>query len=247
MTGYEHGDSPPMLEVSGATVRYGQIRALTDATLAVRRGRVCALLGVNGSGKSTLLKAALGQIRAGGAVRIDGQPVSLVRRAGRVAYMPQREAVDWTFPITVREVVMTGRYARLGGSRRPRQVDQEAVAAALAMVDLAELGSRQIGELSGGQRKRAFVARAIAQEPDLLLLDEPFAGVDAASERTLSRVLRRLADHGATVVMATHNLTDLAHLADEAALLARTVVMHDRPEVVLRPENLARAFALGPP
>lgn len=234
------------LEVDAITVRYGTVLALKNATLAIEPGRVCGLVGMNGSGKSTLFKAIMGLARPdSGAVRIFGQDPARARKTGMVGYMPQSEAIDWAFPLSVHDVVMTGRYGRLGLTRRARAADKRAVEQALERVELAEYRDRQIGQLSGGQRKRAFLARCIAQEAELLLLDEPFAGVDTRSEATISVLLRGLADIGVTILVSTHDLRALPDLADEAVLLMNTVLLHDRPDVVLQPQNLARAFGLG--
>lgn len=234
-----------VIDVRAATVHYGAVPALRDATVTVGAGRVCALVGMNGAGKSTLMKVMLGLVRPHpGQVLINGAPPSFARRAGSIAYVPQREDVDWSFPVSVNDVVMTGRYAHTGITRRPRDRDHVAVAKALERVELSELRGRQIGQLSGGQRKRAFVGRAIAQQAQVLLLDEPFAGVDERSQRTITRLLRELAAQGATIVIATHDLPALPGLADEAVLLATTVLVHDTPEEVIRPANLARAFGL---
>ncbi len=236
----------PGLEVRDLVVGYGSVRALDGATLSVGTGRVCGLVGVNGSGKSTLLKAVMGVVRPdAGTIAVDGTDAASARRRGVVGYVPQSEDVDWAFPLSVRDVVMTGRYGHLGFTRRPRRADHEAVATALERVDLTGLADRQIGNLSGGQRKRAFVARGIAQEARVLLLDEPFAGVDKRSEATMTTLLRELAAAGATVLVSTHDLHALPALADEAALLMRRVLLHGTPDEVLRPENLALAFG-GP-
>jgi manganese transport system ATP-binding protein len=160
--------------------------------------------------------------------------------------VPQSEEVDWTFPLSVWDVVMTGRYGRLGPTRRAGRADQEAVWSALERVELAEYAHRQIGQLSGGQKKRAFVARAIAQGATVLLLDEPFAGVDQRSEATMTRLIRELAVQGATVLISTHDLHSLPDLADEAILLMRRVLVQGDPVEVLRPANLALAFGLDP-
>ncbi|GMA32844.1 metal ABC transporter ATP-binding protein [Litorihabitans aurantiacus] len=231
----------------GVTVRYGDVVALDRADLTAPAGRVCALIGTNGSGKSSLLKAALGLVRpGGGTVTVAGTTPRETRRRARVSSVPQAEQVDVTFPLDVRAVVGQGRYGHLGPTRRLRPADHEAVENALARVGLTALADRTIAALSGGQRKRAFVARALAQEADVLLLDEPFAGVDRPSQDTITALLRELADGGACVVVATHDLAGLGALADTAALLAGgRVVVHDTPEVVLRPENLVRAFGLG--
>lgn len=240
-------DAAPAIEVDAVTVRYGEVLALDAASLSVAAGRICALIGMNGSGKSTLFKTLMGVLRPeSGRVRLLGADPAAARRAGLVGYVPQSEAVDWSFPLSVREVVMTGRYGRLGPARRPRRADHEAVEAALERVELGELAERQIGALSGGQRKRAFVARGIAQGASVLLLDEPFAGVDRRSEATITRLLRELAADGATVLVSTHDLHALPSLADEAALLLRRVLAHDATAAVLRPERLALAFGLDP-
>ncbi|MCH9700647.1 MAG: ABC transporter ATP-binding protein, partial [Actinomycetia bacterium] len=188
----------PALQVDSLTVRYGSVLALHDVTLAIQPGRVCGLVGMNGAGKSTLFKAVMGLVRAEtGMVRIQGSRVAQARKASVVGYMTQSEAIDWAFPLSVRDVVLTGRYGYMGPTRGARTADQRAVDDALELVELADHQHRQIGQLSGGQRKRAFLARCIAQGADLLLLDEPFAGVDKRSEATISTLLRDLAGRGA--------------------------------------------------
>lgn len=241
------GSTPPALEVRDVTVRYGPTLALDDASAVIGRGRICGLVGMNGAGKSTLFKTIVGSLRPqSGSVRISGLPPAKARRSGLIGYVPQTELVDWDFPITVREVVGTGRYGRTGLTRRLSRADRQAVDAALARVELSELAGRQIGQLSGGQRKRAFVARGLAQGASVLLLDEPFAGVDKRSEQMISSVLREAADAGTTIVVSTHDLHALPDLADEAILLMRRVLLHDSPAEVLRPQNLALAFGLDP-
>ncbi|MGM1064595.1 metal ABC transporter ATP-binding protein [Saccharothrix sp. Mg75] len=233
------------VDVDGVTVRYGDVLALDGVTMSLAPGRVCGLVGVNGSGKSTLFKAITGLVRPErGAVRVRGGPPGPARRSGRLAYVPQNEAVDWAFPVSVRDVVMTGRHGGLGFTRRPRRADHDAVDRALDRVGLTDLADRQVGRLSGGQRKRAFVARGIAQGACVLLLDEPFAGVDKRSEATITRLLRELAADGAAVLVSTHDLHALPGLVDEAVLLMRRVLVHGRPDEVLRPDNLVRAFGL---
>lgn len=237
----------PALQVDGVGVRYRDVTALIDASLTLEPGRVCGLVGMNGSGKSTLFKSIMGVVRPDtGSIRIFGGQPTKARKDGTVSYVPQSESVDWTFPISVREVVMMGRYGTQNWMRTPRGRDKEAVATALARVELSELADRQIGQLSGGQRKRAFVARAIAQEASLLLLDEPFAGVDKRTEATITRLLRELTAAGASVLVSTHDLHALPDLCDEAVLLHRRVLIHGTPQEVLRPENLALAFGIDP-
>lgn len=235
----------PAIRVDDVTVHYGEVLALDRASLSVERGRICGVIGVNGSGKSTLFKTIMGLVRPdGGSVRIDGETPTRARKTGAVAYVPQSEDVDWAFPLSVRDVVMTGRYGGMGFTRRARPADRAAVETALDRVELAEYGNRQIGQLSGGQRKRAFVARGIAQGATTLLLDEPFAGVDRRSEATITRLLKELAGEGTTALVSIHDLHALPALADEAILLMRRVLMHGDPAVVLQPENLAKAFGL---
>ena len=239
--------APPALEVRGLTVRYGEVSALEDVSLTLGTGRVCGLVGMNGSGKSTLFKTVMGTVRPrSGTVVVAGGSPAAARRKGLVGYVPQSEDVDWTFPLSVREVVETGRYGHLGPTRRLRAADRAAVAEALERVGLADLAHRQVGRLSGGQRKRAFLARAVAQGAATLLLDEPFAGVDRTSEATITELLRALAAEGASVLVSTHDLQALPDLADEAVLLMRRVLLHGPSAEVLRPENLALAFGLDP-
>lgn len=238
--------SAPAIQVQDVTVHYGQVLALDGATLALEAGRVCGLVGMNGSGKSTLFKTIMGTVTPDrGTVSINGGSPTRARKSGVLGYVPQSEDVDWSFPLSVREVVLTGRYGHMGFTRRPRRADHEAVEHALERVELTEHADRQIGQLSGGQKKRAFVARGIAQQATILLLDEPFAGVDKRSEATISRLLRELASGGATILVSTHDLQALPDLADEAILFLRKVLLHGRPVDVLRPENLAMAFGLN--
>ncbi|KIP51750.1 metal ABC transporter ATP-binding protein [Leucobacter komagatae] len=237
--------SAAAIRVDDVTVHYGEVLALDGATLTIEHGRVCGLVGMNGSGKSTLFKAIMGMVRPDtGSVLINGHSPAKVRKTGAVGYVPQSEDVDWAFPLSVRDVVLMGRYGKMGPTRRPRAADHAAVASALERVELTEYADRQIGQLSGGQKKRTFVARGIAQGATTLLLDEPFAGVDKRSEATITRLLRELADEGATVLVSTHDLHALPALADEAILLMRRVLMHGPPADVLQPENLALAFGL---
>lgn len=240
-------ESTPALRVDGVGVRYRDVTALIDASLTLDTGRVCGLVGMNGSGKSTLFKAIMGVVSPdSGSIDIFGGPPAAARKMGTVSYVPQSESVDWNFPVSVRDVVMMGRYGKQNWMRTPRARDRDAVDTAIDRVDLSELADRQIGQLSGGQRKRAFVARAIAQEASLLLLDEPFAGVDKRTEATITRLLRELTAAGASVLVSTHDLHALPALCDEAILLQKRVLMHGTPDEVLRPENLALAFGMDP-
>ncbi|WP_413319277.1 metal ABC transporter ATP-binding protein [Agrococcus sp. 1P02AA] len=229
-------------------VRYGEVRALSGVTVRIRSGEITGLVGVNGSGKSSMLAAVLERVPHEGSVRILGRTPAQARRAGLVASVPQAEAVDWEFPVTVRDVVTTGRYGRMGVLRIARRADREAVEGAIALLGLEDLADRQIGELSGGQRKRAFVARAIAQDAQLMLLDEPFAGVDRTSEAAIGAVLRGLRDRGRSVVIVHHDLTGVAELVDRVLLLQRGRLLHHGPPAeALTPERIAEAFGGGRP
>lgn len=237
----------PALQVTGLGVRYREVVALDGATFAVEPGRICGLIGMNGSGKSTLFKAIMGIVRpSAGSILIDGLPPARARRLGRVGYVPQEEDVDQDFPVSVRDVVMMGRYGRMGFTRRPSSADHRAVDEALARVGLVDEAHRQIGRLSGGQRKRAFLARGIAQGATTLLLDEPFAGIDKHSEAAIVQLLHALGAEGHTILVSTHDLHGLVELADEAVLLMKRVLLQGDPAEVLRPENLALAFGLDP-
>ncbi|WP_017611705.1 metal ABC transporter ATP-binding protein [Nocardiopsis salina] len=236
------------IEVTGATVHYGDVLALDHVDLDVPQGLICGLLGTNGSGKSTLFKTLLGLVRPDhGRVRIMGRTHTAARRAGLLAYVPQSEQVDWAFPVRVRDVVMMGRYGHMRTRRRPRPADRQAVDHALHRTGLTDLADRQIGALSGGQRKRAFLARALAQQAHVLLLDEPFAGVDKHSESTIIDLLRTLREQGHTLLVSTHDLAQVPALCDRAVLLQRRVVARGTPDQVLRPELLMEAFGVHTP
>ncbi|HWK25950.1 MAG TPA: metal ABC transporter ATP-binding protein [Solirubrobacter sp.] len=224
-------------------VRYGETPALAGVDLDLEPGLVHGLIGMNGSGKSTLFKALMGLVTLdAGTIELFGGPPDAARAAQRLAYAPQTEAVDWAFPVSVGDVVTMGRYGRMGWRRRASAADRAAVAAALDRVELTALADRQIGALSGGQRKRAFVARGLAQGADLLLLDEPFAGVDQRSEATITALLRELAAEGRTILVSTHDLAAVPALCDTVALINRRIVAHGPPDATLAPDRLAEAF-----
>lgn len=234
------------LEVVGLTVRYAEVVALEDVSLDLGVGQACGLVGMNGSGKSTLLKAALGLVRPqAGTIRIFGGLPDAARAHGLVGYVPQADDIDRDFPVSVADVVMMGRYHRMGWSRRPRPADRTAVADALDRVGLSDLAGRQIGRLSGGQRQRALLARALAQEARLLLLDEPFSGVDVVSEAAVTAVLLDLVADGCSLLLSTHDLAMLPALCETSVLLHRRVLAHGPTDEVVTPENLARTFGLG--
>lgn len=229
------------LEVHDVTVAYHTKPVLWDVDLSVPEGRLVAVVGPNGAGKSTLLKAAIELVPlSSGYVRLFGRPYGEVRE--RVAYVPQRESVDWDFPASVLDVVLMGRYGRLGWFRRPRAADRAAALEALERVGMAELRDRQISRLSGGQQQRTFLARALAQEADLYLMDEPFAGVDALTERAIVALLRELRDRGRTVLCVHHDLQTVQEYFDWAVLVNMRLVGAGPVSEVFTTENLQRTY-----
>ncbi|MGB1582871.1 MAG: metal ABC transporter ATP-binding protein [Solirubrobacterales bacterium] len=231
------------LDVQDLHVSYGDNIALDGLSLIAEPGRVHGLIGMNGSGKSTFFKSLVGLVKTDtGTISVFGKSAAEARRAGWIAYAPQNEDIDWDFPVSVREVVLMGRYGRMGLARRASEDDHAAVAAALDRVELTDLADRQIGALSGGQRKRAFVARGLAQGAQILLLDEPFAGVDKRSEKTITTLLRELAVEGRTIVVSTHDLIAVPALCDDVALINRHIIAHGTPDEILVPDLLADAF-----
>lgn len=232
------------VEVSGVTVTYSNGNtALYDASFRLDAGSICALVGVNGSGKSTLFKAIVGFVQpTEGKVTIAGLSVPQACRNNLVAYVPQAEEVDWTFPVLVRDVVMMGRYGHMNFLRRPGKKDREIVQRSLERVDLAGLQDRQIGELSGGQKKRVFLARALAQEARVILLDEPFTGVDVKTEISIIGVLRELREANHIILVSTHNLGSVPEFCDQVVLINRTVLAHGPTAEVFTAENLGKAF-----
>lgn len=232
------------IEVSGLSVTYANGHAaLRDASFSLGAGTICALVGVNGSGKSTLFKSIMGFLRpARGSVKIAGGPVEAARKNKLVAYVPQSEEVDWTFPVSVWDVVMMGRYGHMNFMRIPRAEDRRVVQESLERVSMAEFKERQIGELSGGQKKRVFLARALAQRGRIMLLDEPFTGVDVQTEAAIIELLRELRAQGHIILVSTHNLGSVPEFCDQVVLVNRTVLAHGPTEQVFTEENLNRAF-----
>ena len=228
----------------GLTVTYRNgLTALTDASFAIPRGTITALVGVNGAGKSTLFKAIMGFVPiARGTIRLLGMPVRDALRQNLVAYVPQAEEVDWSFPVLVEDVVMMGRYGHMGFLRRPSANDRAKVDEALARVGLLDLRHRQIGELSGGQKKRVFLARALAQEGRIILLDEPFTGVDVKTEEQIVTLLRSLRDEGHVMLVSTHNLGSVPEFCDRTVLVKGTVLAYGPTETTFTRDNLERAF-----
>jgi len=232
------------VDVSGVTVSYpnGNV-ALKEASFQLRGGSICALVGVNGSGKSTLFKAIMGLLRpAEGSVTIAGLPVRAALKQNLVAYVPQAEEVDWTFPVSVWDVVLMGRYGYMNFMRMPRAEDRRIAEESLARVGMIEFRDRQIGELSGGQRKRVFLARALAQRGRVILLDEPFTGVDVNTETAIIALLRELRQAGHIMIVSTHNLGSVPEFCDQVVLINRTVLAAGPIAEVFTQENLRRAF-----
>jgi manganese/iron transport system ATP-binding protein len=235
---------PLSIEVREVSVTYPNGNtALREASLRLGPGTICALVGVNGSGKSTLFKAIMDFIRPSkGEVLVAGQPVRKAQQQNWVAYVPQSEEVDWTFPVSVWDVVMMGRYGFMNFLRLARPEDRKVVAESLERVGMGDYRDRQIGELSGGQKKRVFLARALAQRARVVLLDEPFTGVDVQTEAAIIELLRELRSQGKITLVSTHNLGSVPEFCDHVALINRTVLACGPIEQVFTEENLARAF-----
>lgn len=232
------------LEVDGVSVIYPNgHQALRDASFRLGAGTVCALVGVNGSGKSTLFKSIMGFVNpTAGAVRINGLPVREVLKKQLVAYVPQAEDVDWQFPVSVWDVVMMGRYGAMNFLRIPKAKDKLAVEESLKRVSMWEFKDRQIGELSGGQKKRVFLARALAQGGRVILLDEPFTGVDVKTEQAIIALLHELRKDGCIIFVSTHNLGSVPEFCDQVVLINRTVLAYGPTEEVFTAQNLSQAF-----
>ena len=233
--------SQPAIEISNLTVSYGPVPALLDVSVKIPEGSLVGIIGPNGSGKSTFIKAILGFVKPDvGEVKIFGQ--SAERAKGRVAYVPQRGSVDWDFPITVREVAMMGRYGSVPWYRDFSRHDYQIANEALEKVRMSEFADRQIGQLSGGQQQRVFMARAMAQGAEILLLDEPFAGVDAATERAILDVLSQTKKAGRTLLVVHHDLTTAAEYFDRLLLLKQRLFAYGPPQAVLHPRLLSEVY-----
>lgn len=223
-----------ILEVNNLTVRYNGKYALEGVSFSVQAGERVAIVGPNGAGKSTLFRAMVGLLHpSGGKTETNG---------AEFGYVTQRSAVDWTFPVTVHDVVMMGRIGKMGWLRWQRSQDREMVRQCLEQVGMLEYANRQIGELSGGQQQRVFIARALAQEATILLMDEPFTGVDAPSQEAILEILGRLRRQGVTVLVSTHDLTMAVERFDRLALLNRRLIAYGPPHQAVTPETLAAAY-----
>jgi len=229
----------PLLEVQELAVSYdGREFAIDDVSFSVDGGEVMALVGPNGSGKTTALKAIVGVIDSmRGEVRVGGE-----EPRGKIVYVPQRTAVDWDFPMTVRDVVKQGRFGSIGWFKRLTKTEDQRVDEALNMVGIKDLEARQIGELSGGQQQRTFLARALAQDGDVYLMDEPFQGVDAATEKAIVSVIHNLRDAGHAVVIVHHDLSTIREYFDTILLINKTVIAQGNIDDVFTAENLQRAY-----
>ncbi|QAV24415.1 manganese/iron ABC transporter ATP-binding protein [Proteus hauseri] len=234
----------PTLTVDNATVTYNNGHtAIFDASFSITGGTICALVGINGSGKSTLFKTIMGLVKPSkGKVTLNDSPIQQALKQNMIAYVPQTEEVDWNFPVLVSDVVMMGRYGKMGFFRIPSKHDHDVVEASLERVGLSGLGHRQIGELSGGQKKRVFLARAMAQEGTVLLLDEPFTGVDVKTENAIIELLRNLREEGHLVLVSTHNLGSVPEFCDHVILINRTVLDSGPTETTFTQKNLEHAF-----
>ncbi len=238
------GDTGAGIRARDVTVTYRNGHtAMWNASFEIPRGTVTALVGVNGSGKSTLFKAIMGFVPAAtGDIQILGMSVRDALRKNLVAYVPQAEEVDWAFPVLVEDVVMMGRYGHMGFLRRPRATDHAKVDEALRRVNMQHFRHRQIGELSGGQRKRVFLARALAQNGQVILLDEPFTGVDVKTEEQIVALLRELRDEGRVMLVSTHNLGSVPEFCDRTIFVKGTVLRYGPTETTFTRENLEEAF-----
>jgi ABC-type Mn2+/Zn2+ transport system ATPase subunit len=231
----------PAIEISDLTAGYGAAPVLVEVSLAISAGSQTAVVGPNGAGKSTLFKALVNMLPAtNGQVLVDGQP--LHQQLRKIAYVPQREEVDWRFPVTVLDVVLMGRYGRIGWLRRPGREDRAVALRCLEQIGITQLARSPIGALSGGQQQRVFLARALAQEPRILILDEPFAGVDSPTQEAVLELLASLRGHGVTLLVSTHDLALATSRFDSLLLLNRRVIAHGPPTEVISAETLSAAF-----
>ncbi len=229
----------PLLKIEHLTVAYGSVVALQNVDMELAGHNLVGVIGPNGAGKSSLLKAILAMVPLRGKITIEGQPISQARE--RVAYVPQRSEVRWDFPVTVADVVMMGRYKRIGWVRFASKRDHQIVAESLEQVGMTEFRRRQISQLSGGQQQRVFVARALAQQADIMLLDEPLSGVDASSQEVIVGLLNQLRDAGKLIIMATHDL-NAAQECNYCCCLNHRLVAIGTPAQIFQPDILAQTY-----
>ncbi len=234
----------PAIHIEQLTVNYDKTSVLWDIYCTIPCGKLVGIIGPNGAGKSTLLKAILGMTETlSGKVEFFGAPLKRVRK--RVAYVPQRNSVDWDFPITAFEVVLMGRYGKLGWFKWPKVADKQAAMQALEMVGMAGFAKRQISQLSGGQQQRIFIARALLQDADLYLMDEPFAGVDMATEKAIITLMDQLKTQGKTLLVVHHDLTTVAAYFDWLILLNTCLIASGPVSEVFHQENILRTYGKG--
>lgn len=232
------------IKVNDITVTYRNgFTAIHDASFTLPKGSITALVGINGSGKSTIFKSIMGLVSLKtGSVNILGLSVKQALKSNIVAYVPQSEEIDWDFPILVEDVVMMGRYGHMNMLRMSSVKDRELVDQALRRVNMQDYRHRQIGELSGGQKKRIFLARALAQESQVILLDEPFTGVDVKTEEHIMQLLKLLREEGKVILVSTHNLGSIPEFCDRTVFINRTVLDEGQTEKVFTPDNIQKAF-----
>ncbi|MDN2664767.1 manganese/iron ABC transporter ATP-binding protein [Psychromonas sp. 14N.309.X.WAT.B.A12] len=232
------------IKVNDITVTYRNgFTAIHDASFTLPKGSITALVGINGSGKSTIFKSIMGLVNLKtGSVNILGLSVKQALKSNIVAYVPQSEEIDWDFPILVEDVVMMGRYGHMNMLRMSSAKDREMVDQALRRVNMQDYRHRQIGELSGGQKKRIFLARALAQESQVILLDEPFTGVDVKTEEHIMQLLKVLREEGKVILVSTHNLGSIPEFCDRTVFVNRTVLDEGPTEKVFTPDNIQKAF-----
>lgn len=238
------GDRKMAIEVQQIHVSYSGKKVVEDVSFSFERGKLIGIIGPNGAGKSTLIKAILGLIpRDYGNVSFDGKPIKQIRK--NIAYLPQRSSIDWDFPILVRDAVLTGTYPNLGLFRRPGKKEKQWAERCLAEVGMEDFSSSQIGELSGGQQQRVFLARALAQKADLFFLDEPFVGIDVASEKVIIDILKGLRDEGKTIFVVHHDLSKVESYFDDLILLNKELYASGSVEKVYQPENMNRCYRMN--
>lgn len=235
--------SQDAIVLENVSVHYGDTAALQSASLRIPHGTLFGVIGMNGAGKSTLFKVAMGLVKpTSGTVEVCGRTPQAAQKIGCIAYAPQSELVDWDFPVSVFDVVMMGRYGTQNVFRSPRAEDIEHVEMALRRVEMLAYRDRQIGELSGGQKKRVFIARSLAQGAEVMILDEPFAGLDATREKALTELLLSLKQEGKTIILATHELTSLSDYCDHVALIKKTVLAYGPTREVFTRDLVSQTF-----
>nr|WP_086941068.1 metal ABC transporter ATP-binding protein [Thaumasiovibrio occultus] len=234
----------PSIDITDVSVRYSNgHQALDNVSFSLKGAQVCALVGMNGSGKSTLFKSMMGLVKPQqGKISYSDKPIKKALSGQQVAYVPQSEEIDWHFPVSVKDVVMMGRYGYMNFLRQASDNDHQIVKSAMVKLGIFHLADRQIGELSGGQKKRVFLARALAQQSPIILLDEPFTGIDAATEQSIMELLIGLRDKGQLIFISTHNLGTIPEFCDQVVLLNRAVIATGATKEVFTESNLSRVF-----